>query len=738
MAQVFRIACVLALIAGLSAGARNDAWTVIGPGGGGAQFFPAVSPHDPNFVIESSDMTGSYLTRDGGKSWRMINLRGVPLFFVFDPSDAKTLYAQTIGLWRSRDAGTTWELVAPDPTDVTGISAIDDHGDEEIQTAGGSGSVVALAVDPKDSHRLFAVFSARGRQSLRRSDDWGRSWAVVEGEIPARSNRLYIDPESRAVYIVGADRVAVLAGGSMHAGAAAGVTFVDAAAGFPGHGAKPVIYGAARSAVYVSRDGGASWVRTAPAQRLQAIATSLHHPEVAYVSFGSPGLGVAKTTDFGATWSYPWKETAKKAANVDDGWVSARFGPGWGENPLSLAVAPGNADICYATDLGRTLRSLDGGATWTAAYTRRGPNGDWTTTGLDVTTNYGVHFDPFDAKHVFISYTDIGLFGSDDGGSSWHSSTVDGVPRDWVNTTYWVAFDPDVRGRMWAVMSGTHDLPRPKMWRRTSPSSYKGGVVRSDDGGRTWRAMTAGMPQTAATHILLDARSKADARVLYVAGFGKGVFRSSDGGKTWQARNAGLPGPEPFAWRLAQDRDGVLYVILARRSDDGSIGTDRDGFLYRSRNSGESWEKVPLPAGVNGPNGLAIDAADPKRLYLAAWRRNVPQAAGGGGGYVSADAGATWRQTLSKDQHVYDVTAGGGALYACGFESSAWRSTDGGETWRRIRGFNFKWGHRVIPDPRDASMIFVTTFGGSVWHGPAVGDARAAEDIVTPVAGFSH
>jgi photosystem II stability/assembly factor-like uncharacterized protein len=737
--SVFRmirsISLIIACVA-LSSGVRNDAWEVIGPGGGGAMFFPAVSPHDSNFVVVGSDMTGTYLTRDGGKNWRMINLRGVPRFFVFDPSDSKTLYAQTIGLWRSTDYGTTWALVVPDPRSVTGISAIDDHGEEQFQPA--AGSIAALAIDPKDSHKLFAVFSTGEGQSLRRSEDWGRSWAAVPGEIPTRSNRLYIDPESADVYVVGADRVAVLEGGSLHMGAAAGEKFVDASAGFPGHGAKPVIYGVARSAVYVSRDGGGSWVRTAPAQRLQAISTSLQHPNVAYVSFGAKGLGVAKTVDFGATWSYPWRETDKKAPNVDDGWVSARFGPGWGENPLTLTVAPQNSDICYATDLGRTLRTLDGGATWTATYTRRAARGDWASTGLDVTTNYGVHFDPFDPRHDFISYTDIGLFGSDDGGLSWHSSTVNGVPRQWLNTTYWVVFDPAVRGRMWAAMSGTHDLPRPKMWRRAQPSSYVGGVVRSDDGGKTWSAMTGGMPQTAATHILLDPRSKPDARVLYVTGFGKGVFRSGDGGKTWEPRNTGLPAHEPFAWRLAQDRDGVLYVILARRSDDGSIGTERDGFLYRSRNSGESWEKVALPPGVNGPNGLAIDSADPKRLYLAAWRRNIPDAAGGGGIYVSSDAGVTWRQVLSKDQHVYDVTAGKLALYACGFESSAWRSTDRGESWQRIRGYNFKWGHRVIPDPRDASKIFITTFGGSVWHGPEAGDPRAPEDIVTPVAAFTH
>ena len=65
--------------------------------------------------------------------------------------------------------------------------------------------------------------------------------------------------------------------------------------------------------------------------------------------------------------------------------------------------------------------------------------------GLDVTNSYGYHFDPFDSKRQFITYTDIGLFRSEDGGTSWMSSTA-GVPRRWVNTTYWMVFDPEGEG----------------------------------------------------------------------------------------------------------------------------------------------------------------------------------------------------------------------------------------------------------------------------------------------------
>jgi photosystem II stability/assembly factor-like uncharacterized protein len=519
--------------------------------------------------------------------------------------------------------------------------------------------------------------------------------------------------------------------------------FIDVSAGFDAAG-KLRVYGITSSELLISSDGGASWQQAAlpgSSPELQVVAASLLHGDRAYVSYSNLKtgtghyFGIAGTSDGGKSWRLLTAETDNNAAgNLLDAWITPRFGPGWGANPQGLGVSPADPNIAYAGDAGRMLRTLDGGQTWEAVYSRRVAGGGWTTTGLDVTTNYGIHFDPFDARRRFISYTDIGLFRSEDSGQSWVSSTM-GVPGPWVNTTYWVAFDPLVRGRMWGAMSYTHDLPRPKMWRNQQPGNFNGGVCLSLDGGKTWRSSSEGMPRTPATHILLDPRSAADARVLYVTGFGKGVYKSADGGKTWRAMNRGIQQSEPFAWRLAGDPAGALYVVIARRSEDGSIGKAGDGALYRSTDGADSWHSVRLPEGVNGPNGLAVDPADPKRLYLAAWRRNTPEPTAGGGIYLSTDAGATWRNVLSKDQHIYDVTIDPRrpeVLYAAGFEASAWRSTDRGETWKRIGGYNFKWGHRVIPDPQDPGQIYVTTYGGSVWHGPAEGSRNATEDLIAP------
>ena len=740
---------------------RLDAWRIIGPGGGGAQFYPAVSPHDTSLVLVACDMTGAYVSENGGKSWRLFDLRSPVSFFAFDPLDSKVIYAGAHALWRSADRGHTWNLVYPPPDSVKRLIMPDDHASPSLLTAQGpAGAVTALAIDPADSKKLYAAIVDASGPGLYFSDDGGAHWQRA-ASLAGGARKVYIDPRSpasdRALYVIGGRSVSIRKAGVWQQGPApADVTqFTDAAAGFDGDGRLTIyaIAGESRagpSQLFISREGGATWnaandafIRNlgegvAPPQ-FTCVGTCVGRAEIAYFSYedlrldGQVFHGVAKTRDAGATWDLVWKEAEVPASNVHDSWISERFGTGWGEPGISLGVAPQNPEICYRTDDGRTMRTLDGGKTWEAVYSQRLADGTHTTTGLDVTTDYGVFFDPFDPRRVFIAYTDIGLFRSENGGQSWTSSTQ-GVPRRWLNTTYWVAFDPAVKGRLWGVMSYVHDLPRPKMWRHASPGHYDGGVCISNDGGKTWQPSSLGMLPTAATHILLDPASAVNARVLYVTGFGKGVFKSMDGGKTWALRNQGLPGREPFAWRLARDKSGVLYLVVARRSEDGSFGNAEDGALYRSRDGAEHWDQIALPKGVNGPNGLAIDPRDSNRLYLAAWGRNEPEGAADGGIFLSVDGGASWRNVLSQDQHVYDITLDPRdprVLYACGFESSAWRSSDRGETWTRIRGFNFKWGHRVIPDPEDPRKVYVTTFGGSVWHG-AVNGKDEAVDIATP------
>jgi photosystem II stability/assembly factor-like uncharacterized protein len=751
--MVFLAQLILAALALTSSdGNRPGDFTIVGPGGGGAMFHPTISPHDAETVLVSCDMTGAYISHNGGKSWRMFNLRGVVEFFVFDPNDENVIYAQATGLWRSSDNGETWKLVYPKASAIKAIKMDSDHSDEDIiADPDPLSTIFAMAIDPEGSETIYVTAGnrAKGNFGVFISRDAGGSWSKL-ADLPDLANKIWVDPHSPKK-----DRTLIIAGPHFLAKETStrtsklpppsGKNLTDISVGFSSRG-KPIFYAIEDETAFVSEDDATTWRKVTLGEgaiKTRAIATSVKNPETAYVSYrnleeaGVKYMGVAKTTDAGKTWKPVWKEVSDEAgkagANIQDAWITERFGSDWGENPLALTVADQDRNLAYGTDLGRTMRTTDGGATWVAVYSKTVDHSGWTSAGLDVTTTYGYHFDPFDQKRQFISTTDIGLFRSEDGGKSWISSTK-GVPKDWLNTTYWIVFDPQVKGRVWSVNSWTHDLPRPKMWRRTGISKYRGGVCISVDGGRTWTKSNDGMEQTAATYILLDPTSPVDARILYVAGFGRGVYKSVDGGKTWALKNAGITQKDPFAWRIVRDSKGTLYVLVARRSEDGSIGSEGDGALYRSTDGSEHWMPVAMPEGSNAPNGLAVDPDDTNRLYLATWARAAGIHGDGGGIFLSEDAGKTWLQVLDRDRHVYDVTIdprNSKILYAAGFESSAWRSSDRGEHWTRIPGFNFKWGHRVIPDPQDSRKVYITTFGGGVWHGAITDDNRPV-DIATP------
>ncbi len=68
-------------------------------------------------------------------------------------------------------------------------------------------------------------------------------------------------------------------------------------------------------------------------------------------------------------------------------------------------------------------------------------------------------------------------------------------------------------------------------------------------------------------------------------------------------------------------------------------------------------------------------------------------------------------------------------LYLSTFDAALYRSIDRGRTWKQLEGFDFQWGYRPVPDPHHPGMLYLTTFGSSVWYGPAEGVDDATENI---------
>ena len=797
--QLLCAVCCISLSASLfscNSGAQSSdqrvEWKPIGIGGGGSMFSPAISPHDPNYAYVTCDMTGSMVTYDGGQSWRMFSLSHQVRYFVFDPIDPNVVYANSFALFKSEDKGLTWRLFYPDPAEVTGKVSKGDHAAEVIVTKDTTRRAVqAFAIDPASSKHLFAAISIDQTVAFFTSIDGGATW-TKEKEFDHDVKNIYIDPSSpadqRTVYVAWLEGVEQRVNGQWQSYGSPDkdVKFNFFAGGYDSNTKKFVIYGISgkgyynrvydtQLGLYYTDNGGKTWenrkdgilsycapdLKTAEFRQL---ATSAFNPGTIYLAYQSLGIhadttcfGIAKSTDFGKTWTLPWqdKDMGRNGhivtPNFPGSWLDLRFGSGWCEIPHGMSISATDPNICYRADFGRIIKTMNGGDTWEEIYSKKLPDGSYTTRNVEVTTCYTIDFDPFDDNHLFITMTDVGLVESRNGGKGWLSATHNnGVPNSWVNTTYWLTFDPEVKGRIWTVMSLIHDLPRPKMWRSQPVANYKGGLLLSNDGGTTWQVVSQDIGEAAMTHILLDPTSKKDARTLYACAFGKGVYKSTDDGLTWTQKNNGIEGAEPFAWQIERrENDGTLFLVVSRRSEDGSIGDDRDGALYRSTDGAETWTKMKLPEGCNGPTSILTTKKYPKRIVLSAWGRATkgkftPDE--GGGIFISDDEGKTWTQVMGgdgilpskaqiPDQHIHAVTFDprNSRYYATGFNGSAYYSEDGAKTWTRIKGFNFKWGHRVIPDPHDSEMIYITTFGIGVWHGPAKGDPEAIEDVITPL-----
>ena len=138
--------------------------------------------------------------------------------------------------------------------------------------------------------------------------------------LPDVPRRLWVDPHSaadaRTLFLASAHAIAVTSPGGVRSfplPAAAS----DISLGF-GSGPQPTIYATSEQGIYVSKDGGANWRKSdlpGEGAKVRAIATSLRHPETAYVSYdqltldGKSWMGVAKTTNSGADWKLVWKES---------------------------------------------------------------------------------------------------------------------------------------------------------------------------------------------------------------------------------------------------------------------------------------------------------------------------------------------------------------------------------------------------------------------------------------------
>jgi len=756
--------------------------------------------NEDDFFIRC-DMTGAYHTKDGGNSYAQINYPNGSYSFAYDPLNSKVSYIGSRGLNRSLDGGDTWERIFPFKEDILEEVFSGDHADynlittenslytntsnqkEKLATHQKQSTVKNIKVDPNSSKSIYFNIN----NYFFYTSDGGSSWSKIA--LKSTIDFIYTNTTNakEKVYVFTDTDINIIDKESWQVKSIDYPKQMKPAFSLTGgtikEGGNTIFYGLhndnsnrsqgqiAPSSIWISKNFGETWEQmndpvilndkgTMPTySTLAAAENDASHVYVVTSNYEEKKkdgkiahwFGTIRSSNAGNSWEWVWKggggsgkygiKDGSDAPNLKDAWVHKAFGGDY-VRLMDVGVAPNDGKVAIITDWYRTMKTMDGGKTWTAIYSTEQPDGSYISNGLDVTTVYGVHFDPFDSTHVAISYTDIGYHHSYNGGKSW-SRSVKGIPVEWQNTCYWMVFDPKVKDKIWSVWSNLHDFPRGKMTRNPKWTEYgRGGVAVSLDGGRSWKPTINGMGfDTPSSSIVLDLNSPVDNRTLYVTAYGKGVFKSVDDGKTWALYNNGIES-SLAAFELTMQKDGTLFLVTSPTPQHKNGKKGREVFMgavYRSTDGAKSWQQLNVGEKTKFPNGLAFDPKDPNRLYLGSWAdiylsdmvgSAVTKVTGGnelmdfdGGIKMSEDGGTTWIQIFDKDQYVYDVTVDDlhpGRVYCNTFNQGAYRSDDQGKTWNKIKNYDFHWGHRVIVDKNNPEKVYLATFGSSVLHGKPI------------------
>jgi photosystem II stability/assembly factor-like uncharacterized protein len=357
------------------------------------------------------------------------------------------------------------------------------------------------------------------------------------------------------------------------------------ACGVPGD---PLTFYAATAAggVWKSTDGGTHWkpiFDDQPTSTVGSIAVAPSDPNVIYAGSGEAnirgnvevGNGIYKSTDAGKTWKHVWRQ---------EGQIG------------TMIVHPTNPDVAFAAVLGHAFgpnpergvyRTTDGGKAWRRVLFR-----DADTGASDVC------FDPSNPHVLFAGMWQVrrrpwemtsggpgsSLYTSTDGGDTWTQLIpklgpdspafgkepapgqryCEGLP-DGVWGKIGVAVAPSDGRRVYALIE-----------------AEKGGLFRSDDGGKSWKLASdnRGLRQRAWYYSTFTVDPK-NPDVVWAPQVP--LLKSIDGGKTFQ--------------RVKGPHHGDHHDIWIDPKDPRRIIDSNDGGLDISTNGGETWFAPPLPLG---------------------------------------------------------------------------------------------------------------------------------------------
>ena len=653
-------------------------WRPIGPLRGGRGRAVAGVPSEPNTFYIGNDDGGVWKSTDYGNSWQPIfdkeptSSIGAIAVSVSDPS---VVYVGTgegnirpdqttgMGMYKSTDAGATWDFM--------GLRATQD--------------IAAIAVDPHDSNRVFAaalghIYEPNAERGIFRSLDGGKSWKrVLYVNEYTSGDDIEMDPSNPDVLY-------------------ATLWQQQQAPWENGH------FGGTDGGIFKSTDGGNSWHRLtqglpAVEQALLRIAPS--DPNVLYASVSSgPGapngaVGIYRSNDAGASW-HEVTSDPRPAQRI-----------GGGDLPV-LAIDPRNPDIVYS-DTPVLWKSTDGGKTWF---------GFWGAPGGDDYQQTWIN--PSDPDIMAVN-SDQGAIVTVDGGrtwSSWYNQPTAAMYKVGIDETwpYRVCGGQQDSGSACVAERGDDGELTAHDWHPAGIEEYGGAApdplhpnliyggkvtVYDRDTGQIAevgpRAMRGGDYRVLRTMPLTF--SPTDSHRLYFAS--NTVWQTDDGGRHWKQISPDLTRK---TWKIpaslgryqdspdAKPTDrGVVYSLAPSPLNGDLIwaGTD-DGLIWVTHDGGRHWSNVTPPQLRPFWRVFSMEAShfNPDEAYAAIntlflndMRPHLFRTEDGGRHWTEIDDGITPDAATNV---IRQDPQRKGLLFA-GTETQAWVSFDNGDRWQSMR-----------------------------------------------------
>jgi photosystem II stability/assembly factor-like uncharacterized protein len=653
-------------------------WRPIGPLRGGRGRAVAGVPSEPNTFYIGNDDGGVWKSTDYGNSWDPIfdqeptSSIGAIAVSVSDPN---VVYVGTgegiirpdqatgMGMYKSTDAGKTWDFI--------GLRATQDIG--------------MIAVDPHDSNRVFVaalghVYGPNRERGIFRSLDGGKSWKQV----------LYINEYTSGDDIEMDPRNPDVLYATMWQQQQA-----------PWENGQ---FGGTDGGIFKSTDGGNTWNKLtgglpAVEQALLRIAPS--NPNILYASVssgeGAPrgAVDIYRSDDAGASWHTVTKDP-RPAERV-----------GGGDLPL-LAIDPRNPDIVYS-DTPVLWKSTDGGRTWF---------GFWGAPGGD---DYQQTWINPNNPDIMAVNSDQGAIVTVDGGktwSSWYNQPTAAMYKVGVDDTwpYRVCGGQQDSGSACVAERGDDGELTAHDWHPAGieeyggsapdplhPNLIYGGKVTVYDRDTGQIADIAPKATRSADYRVLRTMpltfSPTDPHRLYFAS--NTVWQTDDGGQNWKQISPDLTRK---SWAIPEsvgkykdspdakstDR-GVVYALAPSPLSGDLIwaGTD-DGLIWVTHDGGQHWDNVTPPQMKPFWRVFSLEAShfDPNEAYAAIntlflndMRPHLFRTEDGGRHWTEIDAGITPDATTNV---IRQDPQRRGLLYA-GTETQSWVSFDNGDRWQSLR-----------------------------------------------------